>query len=175
MNTLTKYRRSSFLSFRKRRTPARAGSRSSAFTGRRGAGARPARGYGKHWLKKPAVVVKRDGREILNPATDEGRGEKAWRVFLMWVRQGGLCCFKDQPFCPGRLKLEDATFEHENKRGAGKHDSRLAIFDEEGNFVRHQNGAAHLLCNSIVGSRRLELYHGPWGAWELPGKEQGWE
>ena len=119
-------------------------------------------------MSKPAVIVRPDGREIINPATPEGYAEYKWRVMLFWLRQRGWCCFRDYDFCPGRLKLSEATMEHENKRGAGKHDSRIAIFDEEGLFIRHINGAAHLACNSIVGSRRLPLFYGDNASFQIP-------
>jgi hypothetical protein len=104
-------------------------------------------------LSKPAVIY-RGKREICNPATKEGQAEYRYRILLMWLRQDGLCCD-----CLGPLKLSGATFEHENGRGGGKRDDRIAIF-EDGHFVRHLNGAAHLLCNSKRGSRRTPIYHG---------------
>lgn len=122
---------------------------------------------GKHWLSKPAVVY-RGAREILNPATEEGRSERIWRTMLMWVRQDGWCCFREYDFCPGRLKLSQATFEHENKRGGGKHDSRLSYFDVAGKEIP-LNGAAHLNCNQIAGSRRLPIWHGDNCIFELKG------
>ena len=118
------------------------------------------RRIGKHWLSKPAVII-RGEREICNPATPEGCAEYKWRVLLMWVRQEGWCCFREYDFCPGRLHLAEATMEHEDKRGGGKHDSRIAIFDDEGRFLQPYNGAAHGRCNSIAGSRRLPIWHGP--------------
>lgn len=49
--------------------------------------------------------------------------------------------------------ISEATFEHENKRGKDR-DDRIEV---NGKPV---NGAAHGLCNSIVGSRRLKVWHG---------------
>jgi len=56
----------------------------------------------------------------------------------------------------------EATFEHEDGRGMGgaRRDDRIVIEDEEGRFVRHQNGASHKSCNSKRGSLRTELWHG---------------
>ncbi len=53
---------------------------------------------------------------------------------------------------PGRLLLKDATFEHEDGRGAGgsKRDDRIVLPD--GTWI---NGVSHLLCNSLKGSRHI--------------------
>lgn len=72
----------------------------------------------------------------------------------MLVRQNGVCCDCGEP-----LSWAEATFEHEDGRGAGKRDDRVAIFDDD-HFVKHINGAAHLICNSQRGSKRTEIYHG---------------
>lgn len=130
------------------------------------------RSVGRHWLSKPAVIIRRDGKEICNPATVEGRAEYWFRTMLMWIRQDGWCCFREYDFCPGRLRLADCTFEHEQKRGAGKRDDRIALLDSEGGFIRHINGAAHGECNGIAGSRRLPIYHGGFSTIEVStGKE----
>jgi hypothetical protein len=125
-------------------------------TGRR---SKSIRSVGKHWLSKPAIVY-RGEREICNPATPEGCAEYKWRTVLMWVRQNGWCCFREHDFCPGRLHLSEATFEHEGKRTKGQRDDRIALFDTEGRFLRHLNGAAHGECNRIAGSRKLPIWHG---------------
>lgn len=125
------------------------------------------RRVGKHWLTKPAVTIRRDLKEICNPATVEGRAEYWFRTMLMWIRQDGWCCFREYDFCPGRLRLADCTFEHEDKRGGGKKDERLALVDTEGRFIRHINGAAHGECNGIAGSRRLPIYHGGFSTIEV--------
>lgn len=114
---------------------------------------RGSRRFGKHWENKPAVAM-RGEREICNPATAEGCAEYRWRILLMWVRQNGRCCDCLQP-----LRLADATFEHENLRGKDR-DDRIAIFDSDGRFIKHLNGAAHSWCNVKRGSRRTEIYHG---------------
>lgn len=113
---------------------------------------------GKHWLSKPAVVL-RGEREICNPATDEGRAEYKWRTMLMWIRQDRWCCFHEYDFCPGRLKLRDATFEHEKKRTKGRQDDRISYIDKAGK-EQPLNGAAHGECNRIAGSRKLRIDHG---------------
>lgn len=111
------------------------------------------RGSGKHWESKPAVII-RGEREICNPVTIEGRAEYKWRTMLVFVRQDGICCNCLEP-----LSLSECTFEHEDGRTSGRKDERTAIF-EDGRFVRHLNGASHLICNSRRGSRRTEIYHG---------------
>lgn len=114
------------------------------------------RAVGKHWLTKPAVIIRRDLKEICNPATVEGRAEYWFRTMLMWIRQDGWCCFREYDFCPGRLTLADCTFEHEQKRGASKRDDRIWLPETR----KPINGACHGMCNSIVGSSRLEIFHG---------------
>lgn len=113
---------------------------------------------GKHWLSKPAVVV-RGEREICNPATVEGRAEYKYRTLLMFVRQDGWCCFHEYDFCPGRMHLSQATFEHEGKRTKGQQDDKISYFDAAGK-EQPMNGAAHAECNGIAGSRKLPIYHG---------------
>ena len=117
------------------------------------------RGPGKHWLRKPAAIVFHDGREICNPVTDEGRAEYKWRTMLMWIRQDGWCCFHEYDFCPGRLKLRDATFEHERKRTRARQTDAISYFDKAGKEIP-LNGAAHGECNRIVGSRKLPIFYG---------------
>jgi hypothetical protein len=112
-------------------------------------------GPGKHWLYKPAVIIRRDGKEVCNVAIPEGYAEYHWRVMLMWIRQEGVCCN-----CRLPLALKAATFEHQNGRGAAKRDDRIALYDEEGRFVCHINGASCAQCNRNRGSRRTDIYHG---------------
>lgn len=120
---------------------------------------------GKKWFRKPAVIVYPNGREICNPATDEGRAEYKYRTLLMWIRQDGWCCFHEYEFCPGRLKLQDATFEHEGKRTKGQQDDRISYFDAAGK-EQPLNGAAHGKCNRIAGSRKLPIWHGTYTIYE---------
>ena len=105
---------------------------------------------GKKWLNRPAVYVTKGGREICNPATDGGILQYWFRRAALWLRQEGLCCI-----CCRELKLSDATFEHENGRGGGKRDDRIEI---DGQPI---NGASHLWCNSLRGSKRTPIYHYP--------------
>ena len=97
----------------------------------------------------------RDGREMCNPVTVEGRAEYKYRTMMAWLRQDGICCFKDYDFCPGRLHLAQATFQHENLRGKDRDDR---IWNPK--TKKPLNGAAHLECNLIAGSRRLPIFHG---------------
>lgn len=113
------------------------------------------RPVGKHWQSKPWLVKYDDGREICNLSKSAGLGEYRLRIFLMWVRQDGWCCN-----CGYRLKLSEATFEHEDGRTKARRDDRIAIFNEDGHFVRHLNGASHPHCNCKRGSRRTEIFHG---------------
>jgi hypothetical protein len=105
---------------------------------------------------RPVIKIMDDGREIilLGPKRDptgEGRTIYRGRIAEMLKRQEGICClYGFIKTCPGKLLLKDATFEHENGRGAGKHDDRTALPD--GTWI---NGAAHLLCNGEKGSRRI--------------------
>jgi hypothetical protein len=112
-------------------------------------GSRPRR-VGKHWRRKPWLIVYPDGREVLNLTTKEGREEYRWRTWVMFNRQGGRCCN-----CPYQISdSEQSTFEHENGRGAGKRDDRIEI-----DGVRI-NGASHEICNNRRGSTRSPIWHG---------------
>jgi len=104
---------------------------------------------GKHWKNKPAIIKRDDGREICNRRSLEGLNVYADRVFAMLKRQKNLCCN-----CKMRLDWTEATFEHENGRGAGKQDDRIWI----GN--KPINGASHLICNQKRGSSRSPIWHG---------------
>jgi hypothetical protein len=107
-----------------------------------------------------AVRVMPDGKERCNMATMAGKREYLNRINLMVERQNGRCCLEGYiPQCPGRLTSKGATFEHENGRGAGKQDDRLELPD--GTWI---NGAAHWICNSIKGSKRIP-YNVPNNTW----------
>ena len=73
----------------------------------------------------PHVKVFPDGREVCQTRLDkpegaEGRAEYKRRKKAMWERQKGICClYGFLPSCPGKLLLKEATFEHEDGRGAG--------------------------------------------------------
>lgn len=115
---------------------------------------RPQR-IGQHWEHKADVTIFPDGREVCNPSTDGGQFEYRLRVWLMWVRQDGLCCN-----CRTKLSMKEATFEHETPRSGGQRDDRIAIFNKAGGLIRHLNGASHWLCNFYRGSRRTPIWHG---------------
>lgn len=101
--------------------------------------------------EKPWIKIFPDGREVLDTKTEKGAYEYSSRKWKMLERQGRMCCFYGFiPECPGPLRRADATFDHENKRAAGKRDDRIEV---KGIW---QNGAAHMTCNGIVGSRRIE-------------------
>ena len=104
---------------------------------------------------KPVKVFD-DGREVCDLSVAAGRREYRRRVELMLARQGGRCCLEGHaPMCPGFLRLENATFEHEDGRGSGgwKRDDRT---EKTG---LPYNGAAHPLCNGWKGSRVVD-YNG---------------
>lgn len=94
-----------------------------------------------------------DGREILSTVDPAGWAEYKARIRQMWERQGGVCCLaRHCPLCPGKLRFEDATFEHEGGRGmaGSKRDDR--IVNSEGLKI---NGAAHYQCNRWKASRKI--------------------
>lgn len=96
------------------------------------------------------VRVHRDGREVCNMLTAAGKVEYGRRIALMAERQKNICClFGFVKECPGSLLGYHPTFEHENGRGGGKQDDRVEV---DGHWL---NGAAHLLCNHIKGSRYI--------------------
>ena len=100
-----------------------------------------------------AVRVYRSGREVCNRMTAEGAREYKRRIKVMWERQNGICClFGHISECPGPLSLKEATFEHEDGRGngGGNRDDRIEVNG------KWRNGAAHLGCNGIKGSRRIK-------------------
>jgi hypothetical protein len=89
-----------------------------------------------------AVRVYRDGREVCvdSPA---GWREYKRRVKAMLERQEGRCAL-----CGRRLALNDATFEHQRRRGMGAAWRQDAIRDAKGNPL---NSAAHWICNGKRG------------------------
>src|SRR6185437_8077247 len=90
------------------------------------------RGPGKSWDRKPWLIVRRDKKEVLNLSHPAGFAEYRWRILMMLVRQDGICCD-----CLGPLTWEESTFEHEDGRGACRRDDRIALFDDEGRFLKH--------------------------------------
>ena len=85
------------------------------------------------------------GREVCEK-NDAGWAEYRQRVEHMWMRQHEFC-----GLCWQRMTLDQATFEHEDLRGAGgaRRDDR--VVDDNG---RMMNLAAHRSCNGEKGSRR---------------------
>ena len=121
------------------------------------------------------VHVYPDGREVCDLKSEKGRGIYSDRTKEMWGRQGGICCLSGYiRGCPGRLNWADATFDHEVPRGqdGGNRDDRIEIevAQPDGTVrVIWQNGAAHCLCNSLKGSRRIpyNAVHNGNAVWEL--------
>jgi hypothetical protein len=89
-----------------------------------------------------AVRVYPSGREVCQDSTAGWREYKR-RVKAMLERQEGRCSL-----CGKRLALNQATFEHQRRRGMGSAWRQDKITDAEGNWV---NGAAHWVCNSVKG------------------------
>jgi hypothetical protein len=90
-----------------------------------------------------AVRVYRDSegnvtREVCNDNA-AGYREYTRRVRVMVQRQKFRCCL-----CKRRLARNDATFEHQRRRGMGAAFRDDRIEDGAGNWV---NGAAHWVCN----------------------------
>lgn len=99
-----------------------------------------------------AVQVRRDGKERCLD-NKSGNAEYSWRVLEMVERQNWRCCLEHYaPMCPGPLKAEHATFEHEHGRGmnGSKRDDRTVLPD--GTWI---NGAAHAFCNVWKASRYI--------------------
>jgi hypothetical protein len=91
------------------------------------------------------VTTYADGREkCCNTPT--GKAEYKRRVWLMWLRQKKRCCI-----CWLWLRLENATFEHQDGRGMGgsTRDDRI---EKDGHPY---NGAACWKCNNEKGSKRM--------------------
>lgn len=108
-------------------------------------------------LENRAFITMPDGREICRnhteTGTSEGRAEYGRRIKAMLERQRGVCCLAGYaPMCPGPLRLNDCTFEHELPRGIGgsKRDDRICL--PNGKWL---NGASHYGCNQWKGSRNI--------------------
>lgn len=99
--------------------------------------------------KREPVQIMRNGREVCNLDTCYGRRDYKRRVKAMWERQHGWCAI-----CGDPLRLEEATYDHDNGRGlgGGHRDDRIEV-----NGVP-QNTAVHLMCNVRKGSVRLEKF-----------------
>lgn len=111
-------------------------------------------------VKPPRLAVRilRDGREICNQLTKEGRDEYVNRKRTMWERQGRMCCLHGHiASCPGKLNWADAVFAHEVAKGhgGGSTDDRVEIVVK--GKLHRQNGVAHPRCNMMQGSRRINF------------------
>jgi len=84
-----------------------------------------------------------DGREVCQDSPLGWREYKR-RLDIMLSRQGRICC----P-CDKRIRsMEDATFEHQRRRGMGAAFRDDRIYNSRG---EQMNGAAHWVCNSGKG------------------------
>lgn len=102
-------------------------------------------------MTTPALYIYANGREVCRSDTPQGRAMYRERTLRMLRRQRGQCCLRDYaPMCPGRLRDDEATFEHQRSRGGGKRDDRISL--PNGEWI---NGAAHFLCNGWKGSRYI--------------------
>lgn len=90
-----------------------------------------------------------DGRQVCDLTTAEGKREYKRRTEVMWERQNALCSICQLP-----MRLEEATFEHQDGRGhgGGHRDDRIEIDGKPHNSV------AHGFCNVEKGSVRLDAY-----------------
>lgn len=93
-----------------------------------------------------SIKIHRDGREVCNRHSAQGRAVYRDRTEQMWRRQGKLCCLCSLP-----LSKQEATFEHQDGRGMGGSTRDDRIWKDG----KPYNGAAHGLCNALKGSRRI--------------------
>lgn len=106
----------------------------------------------------PWGVKYADGREVCNLLTKAGRDEYERRKRAMWERQGRRCCLEAWVTgCPGKLKLADMVFEHQDGRGmnGGHRDDRIEKFNRKTGRMEPYNGVAHAWCNTRKGSVRI--------------------
>lgn len=98
--------------------------------------------------KREAIKTFSD-REVCDLKTAAGLREYRSRTEQMWERQKGLCSICHLP-----MRLEEATFEHDDGRGhgGGHRDDRIWVDGKP------KNTAAHGLCNVLKGSVRLERF-----------------
>jgi hypothetical protein len=84
-----------------------------------------------------------DGREVCQDSP-AGLREYKRRLDIMLTRQGWACCD-----CGKKIRSrEDATFEHQRRRGMGAAFRDDRIYDSQGH---QKNGAAHWVCNGERG------------------------
>ena len=111
--------------------------------------------------KKPeAVRVYRDGREVCNLNCKAGMDEYINRKRKMWERDNKRCCLESLiPTCPGKLRWDEATFEHDEGRGhdGGHRDDRIEKPNPETGKMEPINGVSHPQCNIAKGSRRRSV------------------
>ena len=91
--------------------------------------------------KREPIKTLRNGAQKCDLKTAGGRREYKARLTLAWMRQKGLCALCGLP-----VVLEEATADHKTPRGMGG-GSR--------NDAQENIQAAHLVCNSERGSKRL--------------------
>jgi hypothetical protein len=84
-----------------------------------------------------------DGREVCQDSP-AGRREYNRRLEIMLSRQGHMCCLCEKRICT----LQDATFEHQRRRGLGGAFRDDRCYNSRGEWM---NGASHWVCNSEKG------------------------
>jgi hypothetical protein len=101
------------------------------------------------------VILYPNGRQKCDRSR-AGRMEYKRRTALMWDRQKGFCGLQISPDCPGKITLEQATFEHQDGRGMGgaKQDDRIETMVD--GKIEAYNLASCTHCNVLKGSRSLE-------------------
>jgi hypothetical protein len=99
--------------------------------------------------KREPIKTLRDGRQVCDLKTASGLREYKRRTEFMWLRQEGICSICIEP-----LRLDEATFEHDDGRGhgGGHRDDRTEINGEP------YNHAVHGFCNVRKASVRLANY-----------------
>jgi hypothetical protein len=97
------------------------------------------------------VKIYPDGREVCDLSSHAGSVEYDNRIEAMGARQDCKCCI-----CRLPLFRDEATFEHEDGRGAGgsRRDDRI---EKDG---KPYNGVSHYDCNAKRGSKRTPIWHG---------------
>jgi hypothetical protein len=91
-----------------------------------------------------AVRLYADGREVCQDSP-AGWKEYSRRIDVMLARQENKCCL-----CKKRLHRNDATFEHQRRRGfaaAFRQDAILKLNPKTGKLEPY-NGTAHWICNT---------------------------
>lgn len=95
-------------------------------------------------------ITYRDGRQVCLD-TAAGKREYRWRTELMWQRQGETCAIGNH-----FMRVEDATFDHEDGRGhgGGHRDDRIEVNGEP------KNAALCVAHQGLKGSRRYKWQQG---------------